>query len=71
MLLRTDSVIAGFTSLADPFDDAAYLTSNNIDPDFDFSSDPADSTNEYVGLTIVEFDSVLDAVRFLNGYAVQ
>lgn len=70
MLLRTDSVIAGFTSLADPFDDAAYLTSNNIDPDFDFS-DPADPTNEYAGLTIVEFDSVLDTVRFLNGYAVQ
>ncbi len=67
MLLRTDTVIAGFESIAGPFDDAQYLTANNIDPDFVFD----DADDELAGLTVLEFDTVLDAVRFLNGYSVQ
>jgi hypothetical protein len=53
----------------DPYiDDTAYLTSSIVDPDFVFD---ADDTNELDGLTVLEFDTVLDAVRFLNGYAIQ
>ena len=51
-------------------DDTDYLTSNIVDPDFDFSSDPADNTDELAGLTIVECATVLDTVRFLNGYHI-
>lgn len=47
-------------------DDTEYLMANNIDPDFVFD----DADDELAGLTIHEFDNVLDTVRFLNGYAV-
>ncbi len=54
---------------ADPYiDDTAYLTSSIVDPDFTFDDD---NTSDLAGLTVLEFDSVLDAVRFLNGYAIQ
>lgn len=54
---------------ADPYiDDTAYLTSSIVDADFVFD---ADDTDELAGLTVLEFDTVLDAVRFLNGYAIQ
>lgn len=48
-------------------DDTAYLTSSIVDPDFVFD----DADDELAGLTVHEFDTVLDAVRFLNGYSVQ
>ena len=55
-------------------DDSEYLGSNNVDPDFDIDSanefDDSDGTDDLRGLTIVEPDSVLDAVRFLNGYHI-
>ena len=49
---------------------ARYLNCNMVDPDMDLdgSAEFADHDNEYVGLTIVECTSVLDSVRFLNGY---
>lgn len=62
-------------------DDSEYLCSNNVDPDFDIDSsaefDDSDGyghflldTEDLRGLTIVEPDSVLDTVCFLNGYHI-
>jgi hypothetical protein len=59
---------------ADPYGDAQYLGSNNIDTDFDIDSSAefADyDGDDMQELTVHEFDTVLDAVRFLNGYAVE
>ena len=73
--LDCDLVIRGFESIDDPYDDAQYLGSNNVDADFDIDSSAefgdSDGTDDLRGLTVHEFDTVLDAVRFLNGYAVK
>ena len=71
-VLCVDTVLGMYG--ADPAGDAEYLGSNNIDTDFDIDSSV--EFGDYDGddmrdLTVHEFDTVLDAVRFLNGYAVE
>lgn len=49
-----------------------YLSANLVDPGNDLTGaeEFSDIDPEFPGLTIVQFDSVLDCVRFLNGYSV-
>lgn len=55
----------------DPYGDAAYYAANTVDPDFDISgvAEFQDDLDDDCQLTEHEFDSVLEAGRFLNGYA--
>lgn len=54
----------------DEFIPARYLNANTVDPDMDIdgSAEFGDIDNEFLGLTIIECDSVLSTARFLNGY---
>lgn len=56
--LDADLIIQGFESVDDPYDDARYLTSNNIDADFDIDGSlefgDSDGTDEFDGLTIID-----------------
>jgi hypothetical protein len=56
----------------DGFKASRYLNQNLVDPDMDISGEHefGDHNDELEGLTIIEPDGTLDAVRFLNGYAV-
>lgn len=71
--LDCDLVVRGFESIDDPYDDAQYLGSNNIDADFDIDGSlefcDSDGSEELSGLTIVEpgHGSIR---RWLNGYDV-
>lgn len=73
-LLPVDAALQQQTT--DLYGDAAYYSTNTVDPDFDISgvaefADNMDCDGGYEddGLDIREFDSVLEAGRFLNGYA--
>ena len=74
--LDTDQIIRGFESIDDPYDDAQYLGSNNIDADFDIDGSlefcDSDGSEELSGLTIVEpaYGNPLAIRRYLNGYDI-
>ena len=74
--LDCDLVVRDFDSNDDPYDDAHYLGSNNIDADFDIDGSlefcDSDGSEELSGLTIVEpaFGNPLAIRRYLNGYDV-
>ena len=71
--LDTDAIIRGFESIDDPYDDAQYLGSNNIDADFDIDGSlefcDSDESEELSGLTIVE-PGHGNIRRWLKGYDV-
>lgn len=71
--LDTDQIIRGFESVDDPYDDAHYLTSNNIDADFDIDGSSefcdSDGSEELNGLTIVEPGNG-NIRRYLKGYDI-
>lgn len=50
---------------------ARYLSTNTVDPDFDIdgSAEFGDHDDNLRGLTVHEPGSVLDTIRFLNGYS--
>ena len=54
------------------FNQSRYLNQNLVDPDMDISGvhESGDYDDALAGLTIVEPTSVLETVRYLNGYAV-
>ncbi len=56
--LDCDLIIRGFESVDDPYNDAQYLGSNNIDADFDIDGSlefsDSDGTDDLQGLTIIE-----------------
>jgi hypothetical protein len=54
------------------FNQSRYLNQNLVDPDMDISGvhEFGDYDDALAGLTIVEPTSVLETVRYLNGYAV-
>ena len=54
------------------FKSARYLSQNLVDPDMDISGEIefGDYDDALSGLTIYEPISVLETVRYLNGYAV-
>jgi hypothetical protein len=56
----------------DGFKSAHYLNTNTIDPDTDLdgSEEFGDYDDPYLGLTIISPANTLEAVRFLNGYAI-
>jgi len=56
----------------DGFKTAHYLNTNTIDPDMDIdgSEEFSDYDDPYLGLTIISPANTLEAVRFLNGYAI-
>jgi hypothetical protein len=51
---------------------AHYLSTNLVDPDMDITGEDEfqDHDGDLRGLTIVEPESVLETVRFLNGYHI-
>ena len=73
--LDVDQIIRGFESIDDPYDDAQYLTRNNIDADFDidgsqeFCDSDGSDEDQFAGLTIVDpgHGSVR---RWLKGYDI-
>lgn len=69
----TDEVIADCCSTSDPYGDAPYLLLNNSNDYDEGCSDynPEEADCIANGLTIIEPDNVLDAVRFLNGYHIE
>ena len=68
-LLPVDAALQQQTT--DLYGDAAYYAANTVDPDFDISgvAEFQDDLDDDCQLTEHEFDSVLEAGRFLNGYA--
>ena len=66
--MQTKPVDQGWTQ----FIRADYLNTNTVDPDMDIdgSQEFHDIDNEYLGLTIIEPETTLDAARFLNGYNI-
>ena len=52
---------------------ARYLSTNTVDPDFDIdgSAEYGDHDDNLRGLTVHTFDSVLETVRYLNGYGLE
>lgn len=71
--LDCDLIIRGFESIDDPYNDAQYLTRNNIDADFDIDGSiefgDSDGSEELDGLTVIEpgYGSIR---RYLNGYDI-
>jgi hypothetical protein len=73
--IDVDQVIQGFESIDDPCDDAHYLTSNNIDADFDidgaleFCDSDGSDADQFAGLTIVD-PGQGNIRRWLKGYDI-
>ena len=74
--LDTDLVVCAYVDSdpADPFCDAHALATNTVDPDFDLDGSQefsdSDGTDDLQGLTVVQHDSVLRTIQWLNGYNI-